>query len=88
MSLCPKCHRPRNLGNSPNSEECGETDDDEGICEAYAKIFALRSTISESLVSLQSLSNDPIQWRTPRVPSGHRLLDTAIKSLTDVLKIK
>lgn len=38
---CPKCHRQRNLGNSPNEYECHETDDDEGICKAYAKIRKL-----------------------------------------------
>lgn len=37
---CPKCHRPINKGNSPNSEECTETDDDEGVCEAYEKLAA------------------------------------------------
>jgi len=41
VTHCPKCKRPRNEGNSPNAEECGETDDDEGVCEAYAKIAAL-----------------------------------------------
>lgn len=35
---CPKCHRPMNEGNSPNSSECTETDDEEGVCEAYAKL--------------------------------------------------
>lgn len=38
---CPKCLRPINEGNSPNAEECHETDDDEGVCEAYVKIAAL-----------------------------------------------
>ena len=40
---CPKCHRPLNEGNSPNSDECTETDDDEGVCEAYAKLAACAS---------------------------------------------
>lgn len=39
--LCPKCNRPVNLGNSPNTSECTETDDDDGICEAYAQIYTL-----------------------------------------------
>ena len=43
MSDCPKCLRPFNDGNSPNAEECNETDDDDGICEAYAKVAALRA---------------------------------------------
>jgi hypothetical protein len=38
---CPKCKRPMNQGNSPNAEECNETDDDEGVCEAYARIASL-----------------------------------------------
>jgi hypothetical protein len=41
MSTCPKCHRPFNEGNSPNAEECNGTDDDDGLCEAYAKLYAV-----------------------------------------------
>ena len=36
--ICPKCKRPKNLGNSPNKDECTETDDEEGVCEAYAAV--------------------------------------------------
>ena len=50
---CPKCHRPVNEGNSPNSAECHETDDDEGLCEAYAKLHALQDTHSTLLVALE-----------------------------------
>jgi len=39
---CPKCLRPMNIGNSPNPQECTETDDDEGLCEAYAEVASLR----------------------------------------------
>jgi len=39
--ICPRCNRPMNMGNSPNSSECTETDDDDGLCEAYAKIWML-----------------------------------------------
>lgn len=37
---CPNCHRPVNEGNSPNKHECHETNDDEGVCDAYALIHA------------------------------------------------
>ncbi len=43
MNQCPKCLRPFNEGNSPNAEECNGTDDDEGLCEAYAKVAELRA---------------------------------------------
>ncbi len=46
---CPKCHRPFNEGNSPNAEECNGTDDDEGLCEAYAKVAALRAQLPEGM---------------------------------------
>lgn len=42
---CPKCHRPFNEGNSPNAAECNGTDDDEGVCEAYAKVATLRAAL-------------------------------------------
>jgi hypothetical protein len=42
---CPKCHRPMNIGNSPNSEECTETDDEEGVCEAYAALAEERENV-------------------------------------------
>ena len=53
MSKCPKCKRPINDGNSPNEFECTEPDDDEGVCEAYAKIAALRTRLAESEASLE-----------------------------------
>lgn len=39
---CPKCGRPVNEGNSPNKYECTETDDENGVCEAYAEIAILK----------------------------------------------
>lgn len=41
--ICPKCHRPLNLGNSPNLQEChgGDFDDDQQ-CELSAKIYKLK----------------------------------------------
>ena len=45
MSNCPKCHRPINEGNSANRQECTETDDDEGLCEAYALVAAQQAYI-------------------------------------------
>ncbi len=40
---CPKCQRPINEGNSPNAFECHQTDDDEGVCEAYALVAKVRA---------------------------------------------
>ena len=54
---CPKCHRPFNLGNSPNSEECNETDDDEGLCEAYSKLAAVTRE-RDSLIADLKLATD------------------------------
>ena len=45
MNICPKCHRPFNEGNSPNSEECNGTDDEEGLCKAYAEVYKLRTEL-------------------------------------------
>lgn len=45
MKTCPKCKRPCNMGNSPNEQECTETDDDEGVCAAYAKLEELRDAV-------------------------------------------
>ncbi len=45
--LCPKCFRTMNEGNSPNDQECTETDDEEGLCEAYAKIYLLTKACAE-----------------------------------------
>lgn len=38
MNNCLKCGRPMNEGNSPNKSECTETDDDEGVCAAWAEV--------------------------------------------------
>jgi hypothetical protein len=48
MSICPKCHRPFNEGNSPNAEECNGTDDDDGLCEAYTKIHAAEQRVERA----------------------------------------
>lgn len=45
---CPKCHRPVNEGNSPNAAECHETDGDDGVCEAYAKVHELREALESA----------------------------------------
>lgn len=62
--LCPKCNRPVNLGNSPNTSECTETDDDDGICEAYAQIYTLteeNKKLKEELeLANQKLNNHAI----------------------------
>lgn len=58
MSTCPKCHRPTNEGNSPNAAECHETDDDEGVCEAYAKVAALREALTLLLVPYNDAKKD------------------------------
>ncbi len=50
-STCPKCRRPFNEGNSPNAEECNGPDDDEGLCEAYAKVYELRVALYNLLHS-------------------------------------
>lgn len=42
---CPKCHRPMNMGNSPNKWECTETDDEDGVCEAYTEVYRLRELL-------------------------------------------
>jgi len=52
MSDCPKCKRPFSEGNSPNAYECNGTDDDEGLCEAYAKNAALRQDLDLALMLL------------------------------------
>lgn len=49
MNTCPKCQRPINEGNSPNAEECHETDDDDGVCEAYAKVAEIRAAAQSIL---------------------------------------
>jgi len=50
MPNCPKCHRPVNEGNSPNGAECHETDGEDGVCEAYAKVHQLREALEVLLV--------------------------------------
>jgi len=57
MSTCPKCHRPFNEGNSPNAQECNETDDDEGLCEAYAKVHQLHAQHAETVRLLEKLQD-------------------------------
>ena len=44
--ICPKCHRPMNLGNSPNEYECTETNDENGLCAAYEKIYVLTQLLN------------------------------------------
>lgn len=45
MTVCPKCKRQMNEGNSPNPGECNgrEFDEDEWLCDAYAEIAKLRT---------------------------------------------
>ena len=66
--ICPKCNRPVNIGNSPNSNECTETDDDAGLCEAYAQIHRLTLDNSQSQKALATMitivSNMPLGYQT------------------------
>ena len=51
-----------NEGNSPNSDECTETDD-EGLCEAYAKISQLKVEVKSAFYECSKLQG----WRVPSV---------------------
>lgn len=56
MNNCPKCNRPFNEGNSPNSEECNGTDDEEGVCQAYAKIHILLTELEDIRTSAHCIA--------------------------------
>ena len=66
--ICPKSNRPVNIGNSPNSNECTETDDDEGLCEAYAEIHRLTNNLLQAQKvfkdMLTGVSNMPLGYKT------------------------
>jgi hypothetical protein len=60
-----------NYGNSPNSGECTETDDDDGLCEAYAKLHdvrkvaelnnaAMNGTVKRLRLALGEACGDPV----------------------------
>lgn len=66
---CPKCHRPMNEGNSPNSAECHGPDDEEGLCESYSKIYELqmelnriKDGIMRGQITMIIDGNDMIDW--------------------------
>jgi hypothetical protein len=88
MSNCPKCLRPFNEGNSPNEYECNGTDDDEGVCEAYAKLAALKTRIAELELTekFYKLAIKERDYERVRVDRVEKERDEAIAALRQIAK--
>lgn len=71
---CPKCLRPFNEGNSPNAEECNGTDDDEGLCEAYAKVAEMRSVAIDLYAMAINHCRQNGWSKHPTIDEAHALL--------------
>lgn len=72
MPNCPKCHRPENEGNSPNRYECTETDDEDGLCEAYAEIHRLRVALNDAASYLDDVADsNPDHWASDESRNNH-----------------
>jgi len=86
--ICPKCKRPVNIGNSPNSYECTETDDDEGLCEAYAEIHRLTTELKQSRRALEAMltivSNEPLGYH---IEEEHKKLEDFADRCLDKMRL-